>query len=145
MLSHHILMNILCMNFYNYFVTKRTLNNAPYRKFLLNCKQHSKTKRIFKLNVFLTSFLPYLYAARIWLNLIKSQAFRSSRLQMFYKIRRCSWKFCKIHRKIPMLDSVFNKVANVLFYDLCEILRTHTLKSPSKSNNILRIQISKVT
>ena len=86
MLSHHILMNILCMNFYNYFVTKRTLNNAPYRKFLLNCKQHSKTKRIFKLNVFLIRFLPYLYTARISLNLIKSKAFRSSRSQMFHKI-----------------------------------------------------------
>ena len=45
MLSHHILMNILSMNFYNYFVTKRSLNNTPYRKFSLNCKQHSKTRK----------------------------------------------------------------------------------------------------
>ena len=41
---------------------------------------------MFKLNVFLIRFLPYLYTARIWLNLITSKAFRSSRSQMFYKI-----------------------------------------------------------
>ena len=35
----------LSMNFYNYFVTKRSLDNTPYRKFSLNSKQHSKTRR----------------------------------------------------------------------------------------------------
>ena len=37
------------MNFYNYFMTKRSLNNTPNRKFSQNCKQHSKT--IKKLNL----------------------------------------------------------------------------------------------
>ena len=31
---------------------------------------------------------------------------------------RCSWKFCKIHSKTPMLESLFDKVAHVLSYDL---------------------------
>ena len=35
------------INFYNYFVTKRSPNNAPYRKFSLNCKQHSRNEPIF--------------------------------------------------------------------------------------------------
>ena len=80
MLSHHILMNILILNFYNYFVTKKSLNNTPSRTFSL------KKRTLFKLNVFLIRFLPYLYTARKWLNLITSKAFRSSRSQMFYKI-----------------------------------------------------------
>ena len=48
-----------------------------------------------------------------------SKAFRSSRLQMF----------SKIHRKTPMLESVFNKVApketlsQVFSHDFCEILK----------------------
>ena len=45
MLSHHILMNIISVDCYNYFVTKRSLNNALYRKFSLNCKQHLKTRK----------------------------------------------------------------------------------------------------
>ena len=43
--SRHILMNIFNMNFYNYFETKRSLNNTPYRKFSLNCKPDSKTRK----------------------------------------------------------------------------------------------------
>ena len=31
--------------FCNYFVIKRSLNNTPYRKFSLNCKQHFKTRK----------------------------------------------------------------------------------------------------
>ena len=31
-------------------------------------------------------FLPYIYTARIWLNLIISKVLRSSRSQMFYKL-----------------------------------------------------------
>ena len=73
------------MNFYNYFVTKRSLNNAPYKKFPLKRKQNFKTRK-YHVNVFLIRFLPYLYTARIWLNLVTSKAFRSSRFQMFYKI-----------------------------------------------------------
>ena len=78
-----------CLSFFllYYFVTKRSLNNTPYRKFSLKCKQNSKTrKNMFKLNVFLIRFLQYLYIARIWLNLITSKAFRGNLLQMFYKI-----------------------------------------------------------
>ena len=38
-------MNILSMDYYNYFVTKISLNNAPYRKFSLKCKQHPKIRK----------------------------------------------------------------------------------------------------
>ena len=89
MISHHVLTNILITNFCNYFVTKRSLNNTPYRKFSLTCKQHSKTRKelnLFKLNVFLTRFLPYLHTARIQLNFITFKAFWSRRFQIFYKI-----------------------------------------------------------
>ena len=31
--SYHIFMNILSINYYNYFVTKKSLNNISYGKF----------------------------------------------------------------------------------------------------------------
>ena len=40
-----MLMNILSMNYYNYLLTKRRFINTPYRKFSLNCKQHSKKRK----------------------------------------------------------------------------------------------------
>ena len=36
---------------------------------------------------------------------------------------RCSWKFCKIHKKTPMLESLFNKGAHMVSYDFCDILK----------------------
>ena len=45
-----------------------------------------------------------------------------------------------------MLESVFNKVAHVLSYDLCEIFKnTYFLPSPQNQTMFLRKQISKVT
>ena len=44
-LAHARTSHFNSMNFYNNFVTKRSLNKAPYRKFSLNCKQHSKTRK----------------------------------------------------------------------------------------------------
>ena len=47
------LMNILNMSFYNYFLTKKSLNDTPYRKFRkfsLYCKQHFKTRKELSLN-----------------------------------------------------------------------------------------------
>ena len=71
----------------------------------------------FKWNFYLLRFLPYLYTARIWMNYVTSKAFKSSRSQMFYKIGE-NWKFCNIHRKTTMLESLLNKVAHVLSYDV---------------------------
>ena len=48
------------------------------------------------------------------------------RSQMFYKTAVLK-NFCKIHKKTPMLESLFDKVAHVLFYDLCGIFK-NTLK-----------------
>ena len=33
------------MNYYNHFVTKNRLNNSPYKKLSMNCKQHSKLRK----------------------------------------------------------------------------------------------------
>ena len=151
MLSHHILMNILSMNFYNYLVTKRSLNNTPYRKFSLTANNIPKQERnlIYEkklvLNVFLISFLPYLYTARIWLNLITWKAFRSSRLQMFYKIgvlKNCAKLTGK---QLCWRASLFNKVSHVLSYDLCGIFKnTYFLITLQNQTTLLRKQISKV-
>ena len=121
MLSHQILMNILSMNFYNYFVTKKSLNNILCRKFSLNCKQHSKTRKE-SLNEM--SFNKILYTARIYLNLITSKAFRSSRLHMFYKKdvledfakftgKHLCWNLflIKLHTCIPMIFVNFSRTS----------------------------------
>ena len=105
MLSHHILMNILSMNFHDYFVTKRSRNNAPYRKFSLNCNIPKQEKNIFRLNAFLIRFLLHLYTARIRLSLITSEAFRSSRWQLFYEINVLE-NFAKFTGKHPCWNSV---------------------------------------
>ena len=87
-------------------------------------------------------FLPY--TARMWLNLIRSKAFRSNRSQMSHKVGVLK-NFAKIHRKTPMLGSLFNKVAHVLSYDVCGILKnTYFLITLQNQTTLLRKQISKV-
>ena len=45
------------------------------------------------------------------------QSYRKKPPEVFCK-RRCSETFCKIHRKTPVLESLFNKVAaNALSFD----------------------------
>ena len=59
---------------------------------------------------------------------------------------RCSSTFCQIHRKVPILESLFNKVAHVVPYDLCGILKsTYFLITPQNQTTLLRKKISKVT
>ena len=43
--SYDILMNIIRMNCYKHIVTRKSLNNIPYRKLLLNYKQNSKMRK----------------------------------------------------------------------------------------------------
>ena len=77
-------MNILKKNFYNYFVTERSRNNTLYGKFLLNCKQHSKTRKEFNLkkelnlNVFLIRLLYFK-------DMVETYYIKSVQKQMFYK------------------------------------------------------------
>ena len=33
------------MNYYSHFETKNSLNNIPYKKLSMNCKQHSKIRK----------------------------------------------------------------------------------------------------
>ena len=52
------------MDYYNKFLTKKTLYNIPYRKLSLDCKQHSKLRKEHVLiKRFFKKVLPYLYAA----------------------------------------------------------------------------------
>ena len=67
-------------------------------------------------------FLPYLHTARIWLKLIISKAFRSSRSQMFYKIDVLK-NFAKF---IIKLDTCFP----MAFVEFSRTFSNH----PSKSN-----------
>ena len=117
---------------------------TPYRKFSLNCKKHSKTeKNMFKLNVFLIRFLPYLYTARIWLTLLHQRLSEAAVRRCFTK--QVSWKFCKIHRTTPILESLFNKVAHMLSYDLCEIFKNIYFPITTQNQTMLLTkQISKV-
>ena len=62
----HILINIPSMNYNNYFVTKKFLNNIPYRKLSQDDKQYFKTKTCFSKTCLSNKVLPYLYTARIW-------------------------------------------------------------------------------
>ena len=62
---------------------------------------------MFQLNVFLIRLFPYLILQS------RSEA----------AVRMCSWKFCKIHSKTFMLESLFSKVAHVLSYDFREIFK----------------------
>ena len=97
------------MNYYNYFVTKVSLNNIPYRKLSLSCKQHSKTRKEHVLieiyfNKSLISFI-----------LVKSYYIKHVQKQSFADVlqNRSSWNCCKIHRKIPLLNSLFNEVTSL--------------------------------
>ena len=53
---------------------------------------------------------------------------------------------CKIYRKTTMLESLFNKVAHVLSYDLYGIFKsTYFLITPQNQMTLLRKKFSKVT
>ena len=146
MLSHHILMNIISMDCYNYFVTKRSLNNALYRKFSLNCKQHLKTR---KEHVEIKCFFNKVLTISLYCkDMVEPYYIKGVQKQLFTYVlqNRCSWKFCKIHRKTPMLELIFNKLAHVLSFDLCEIFKkTYFLINPQNKTLFLRKQIRKVT
>ena len=58
----------------------------------------------------------------------------------------CAWKFCKIHIKRPVLEPLFNKVAHMLSYHLCEISKnTYFPITLQNQTTLLSKQISKVT
>ena len=61
------------MNYYNKLLTKKSLYNVPYRMLLLNYKELSKKRTCFDKICFFKKVLPYLYTARIWLNLINQR------------------------------------------------------------------------
>ena len=65
-------------------------------------KQHSKTKVLLTISLYCKDMVePY------YIESVQKQPFADV-LQ-----NRCSWKFCKIHRKTTMLEPLFNKVASL--------------------------------
>ena len=71
----------------------------------------------------LIRFLPNIYTARIWLKLVVSKPFRSSRSQMFYKIsilknfakftgKYLCWShfLIKLHTCFPMIFVEFSRI-----------------------------------
>ena len=108
--SYHILMNILI--YILFCDKKKSLNNIPYRKTFQNKKGTCLNKQ----NVVLKRFYNIFSTTRIWY-LITSWVFTGSKKKKKKKHfadvlqRICRWKFCKIHRKTPVLESLFNKIA----------------------------------
>ena len=91
--------------------------------------------------------LPYLYTVRIWLNIIKSKAFRSSRSQMFYKII-VPENFAKFTGNLPLPNNVarLTRLHYKFFPIFCEMFKnTYFLISPQNETTLQRKQISKIT
>ena len=65
---------------------------------------------------------------------------KSSRQQMFFKIR-CSQKFCNIHRKTPVLEFLFNKIAGLqLSCEYCKVFKNsffHKMPSVAASEKFI--------
>ena len=140
MLSHHILMNILSLNYYITLWRKDLVIILHTESFHWAASNISKQeKNMFKLNVFWISFLPYLYTVRIWLNHITSKAFRSSRSQMFYEIgvfenfgKFTGKQLCWNH----ILKTFKETPSQVLSSYFCEIFKnTYFWIAPQKSKN----------
>ena len=77
---------------------------------IFHTEKHFKIRKehfLIKLNISLTCHI--FYIARIWENLI------TKKKHLFADVLEsgCSWKFCKIIRKTPVLESLFNRVANI--------------------------------
>ena len=104
--SYHILTSI--PKNYNYFVTKKSANNIPFRKISLNWKEHFKTReKHVLLRFFQISLLQGYMVELCYIKGVKKNPFADVLQNM------CRWKFCKIHRKTSMLEWLFNKVAEL--------------------------------
>ena len=55
---------------------------------------------------------------------LEFQGARSSRSQMFFKIVVLKI-FCKFHRKVPVFESLFNKVAGLQILKFAHFLKEH--------------------
>ena len=101
-------------------MTKKSLNNILYRKLSLNCKQHFKIRKEHVLmKCLFHKVLQYLLYCK---DIVKPYYIKGvHRVKKLKKkhlfadvLQNCgSSKFCKIHRKIPVLESLFNKLAGI--------------------------------
>ena len=140
------------MNFYNYLLTKVSLRNGLYRKFSLNCKQHSKTRKELNLrkefNLIKCLFNSVLTISLYCKDMVELSYIKDVQKQPFADLlqNKCFKQFCKIHRITAMLESLLNNVAHVVSYDLCGIFKsTYFLITPQNQTTLLRKQISKAT
>ena len=106
-------MSILGSN-YNYLMTKKCLNNIPYRKLSLHCKQHSKTRKEHVLikYVYLIRFC-YIFLLQRYHRALLHTRRSEAAVDRDVLQNRCSWKFRKIYEKTPLLESPLNKVTGL--------------------------------
>ena len=137
------------MNFYDHFVTKRSIIILNTENFHWNAKNILKQeKNMFKLNLNKVLFNKVLTITWHCKDMVEPYYIKGVQKQPFADIlqNRCSWKFCKIHRKTPVLESLFNKVAHMVSYYLCEIFKnTYFPITHRNQTTLLSKQISKVT
>ena len=87
-----------------------TATNISFRKLSLNWKEHSKTRKEHVLikHVFLIRLLQINYMVELgYIKGFQKQPFADV-LQ-----NSCPWTFCKFHRKAPVFESLFNRVAGL--------------------------------
>ena len=90
----------------------------------LSCRLKKETQhKCFPVNLVKFLRTPFLQSTNRQLLLLL--AFQRQPLEVFYE-KRCSWKFCKIHRKTPVPGLFFNEVktlAHVFSCEFCKIFK----------------------
>ena len=101
------------------FGTKYELFLRPYQiTFFLDFDQ---AKILLSYQILMSKLITYYIVTKKSLNNIRyRKTFQNKKSTCFNKIsfnkvlqKFCSWKFCKIHRKTPVLEQLFNKVAGI--------------------------------
>ena len=103
--SHRILLNILI--YVLFFDKKEYLAIFRTEKHFKTRKEHVLIKRLFN------KVLPYLLHCKDMVKPYYIKGVHRVKKHLFAHVLQssCSWKFCKIHRKTPVLESLFSKVA----------------------------------
>ena len=99
------------------------------QKVIANWKWLSKTRREHVLIRYLFSKRFYHFLYTYWKDMVEAYYIKGVQEQSSNDVlrNRCSWRFCRIHRETPVLESLFNKVAGlytqVFIYEFCEIFK----------------------
>ena len=87
-----------------------------HRKLSLNCKQHFKERKEHVLiKCLFNKVLPCLFILQGYAKTLLHQNCSQLKKHLFADVLQnsCSWKFCNIHRKTSLLESLFNKVSGI--------------------------------